>query len=62
MNVCYTSIPKHWNFVKDVTSKCEFLLPIPNAFKVGTKDYYPRLYKVNDVKLTKTSIVIGISF
>ena len=42
-----------WNFSKDISSDYEFLLPILNPFTVGTEEYHPRCYKLNDGKAFK---------
>ena len=42
---------KLWNFGEiDIISGYEFLLSILNVFIVGTEEYYPKCYKVNDAK------------
>ena len=42
---------KLWNFSEgDIISDYEFLFLILNAFTVGTEEYNPESYKVNDAK------------
>ena len=36
---------------RDIISDYEFLLSILNAFTVGTEEYYPECYNVNNAKV-----------
>ena len=39
---------------RDVTSDYDFLLTILNGFTVGTEEYHPKCYNVNDAKGIQT--------
>ena len=46
-----TAILKLWNFSgRDIISDFEILLSILNTFIIGTEEYEPKCYKVNDEK------------
>ena len=47
--------------IRDIISDYEFLFSILNAFTVGTEEYYPKCYNVNDVKGLQILMIV-VSF
>ena len=63
MNVRKHQFKNFRNFSRrDVISDYEFFISTLNVSTVGTEEYYPKCYNVNDAKGLQFSIMIAVLF